>query len=513
MKTIQRLNVYQSLNVYDYETLSPVSVEMSTANVGWYVSSGTETLHITGEEYFAKSHYVMKINVVNKNPITIRLDFDETNSPFETEDIGQNFVFTCVLKCTQGSPDVAAKLYNSNGPDIDSNIRTLTGGSWDAVRSNVMNLNSLDYEQDSYGISITVSNHSPNADPLTGQGFSTIYISTPNLVNDSAWANNPVIQNMRPYLPGLYESYDSQETDPTWPFFRLVDVLTDAIADTMFYYSDWFEHSSSELPADFDKTDLSTRSRLVNYKYVREENIPWLSQFAGNKPVKYVGSNNYQPANLSEFIEWQLYPAGYGRGSGTQSAIRRAAQFFLTGEKIVVISQRYDAGSGPNPWNIRITTRGSETPDLDFRNSVLVATTAPISLTGYPTIDGITVVDGDRVLVKNMTNESENGIYDVSSGAWVRSSDFNQSTEMSYGATFYVKSGDQNGDRSYTLNSFVANVGSSPIQFSEYAGSPSILALTEKAKPMGYKIYHSVVADFTLTLGDSTFGVLGSATL
>jgi hypothetical protein len=40
-----------------------------------------------------------------------------------------------------------------------------------------------------------------------------------------------------------------------------------------------------------------------------------------------------------------------------------------------------------------------------------------------------------------------------------------------------------------------------------------VLAVVAESKPMGYKIYHTIVDEFTLTLGNGTFGVLGTATL
>lgn len=521
MKTVQRLNKYQSLSVYDYELQSAVSIDGITSNSGWYVSSGPGTLIFSGDNYFASSFYNIKIIATGSSPIVLRLDFDESNSPFTNDDIGQNFVFTCVLQCTNGSPDVTAKLCNLNGPQIDGNMRTILGGYWDAVRSNTMKLETLDYEEDAYGITVTISNHSPNLGQL-----STIYVSTPNLVNDSAWANNPVIQNMRPYIPGLYESYDSQQTDPTWPFFRLTDVLTDAIADTMFLYAEWFQHEASEMPANFNKSDISTRSRLTNYLHVRDEYAPWLAQFSGNKLIKQLYTSSGSPiiTDTDSYKTWQLSPAGYGRGAGTQSAIRSAVEFVLTGSKEVVISQRYNAGSGENPWNIRITTLGSETPDVDYRGSVKVATTANITistaLNAGDTIDGVTLVNGDKVLVKNQTTASQNGVYVVSASP-SRSTDFdtgwNGTTgEIKHGAVWYVDQGSVNGDKSFTTTiagGGNVTVGSTAITFTNFAGSEMVLSVVEQARPMGYKIYHTVVEEFTLTLGSSTFGVLGSATL
>ena len=58
-----------------------------------------------------------------------------------------------------------------------------------------------------------------------------------------------------------------------------------------------------------------------------------------------------------------------------------------------------------------------------------VATTANISLSGLQTIDGVSLIEGDRVLVKNQTAGANNGIYDVSSGAWTRATDYTYGRE------------------------------------------------------------------------------------
>lgn len=52
-----------------------------------------------------------------------------------------------------------------------------------------------------------------------------------------------------------------------------------------------------------------------------------------------------------------------------------------------------------------------------------LATTSPVDLDGLDTIDGVTVSSGDRILVKNQDDPSENGLWLADSGAWVRDSD------------------------------------------------------------------------------------------
>lgn len=73
---------------------------------------------------------------------------------------------------------------------------------------------------------------------------------------------------------------------------------------------------------------------------------------------------------------------------------------------------------------------------LDVKASCVVGTTANIALTGLLTIDGYTVADGDRVLVKNQSNTAENGIYVAAAAAWSRSADANTWNELVSAFTF-----------------------------------------------------------------------------
>lgn len=70
-----------------------------------------------------------------------------------------------------------------------------------------------------------------------------------------------------------------------------------------------------------------------------------------------------------------------------------------------------------------------------------VRTTANITLSGLQTIDGVTLVADDRVLVMNQNTQSENGIYKASTGSWVREPDFDGNRDIVNGTLVYVTAG------------------------------------------------------------------------
>ncbi|MCQ6259327.1 phage tail protein [Pseudomonas sp. Q11] len=82
-----------------------------------------------------------------------------------------------------------------------------------------------------------------------------------------------------------------------------------------------------------------------------------------------------------------------------------------------------------------------ELAKLDRKQSVRVATTANIVLSGAQSIDGVAVVAGDRVLVKSQTLAKDNGIYVAANGAWVRAKDADANAEVTSGLSVPVEEG------------------------------------------------------------------------
>src|SRR5688500_10888044 len=84
------------------------------------------------------------------------------------------------------------------------------------------------------------------------------------------------------------------------------------------------------------------------------------------------------------------------------------------------------------------------TGSVAVKAPVKAATTANITLSGTQTIDGVSIVADDRVLVKDQTDTTENGIYIASSSSWERALDFDGSRDVVTGTKVFVVSGTTN---------------------------------------------------------------------
>lgn len=114
------------------------------------------------------------------------------------------------------------------------------------------------------------------------------------------------------------------------------------------------------------------------------------------------------------------------------------------------------------------------------------ATTANITLSGEQTIDGVAVVSGDRVLVKDQTDGSENGLYVADTGPWRRSKDFNKTKDVVTGTAVYVTSGTMNGETLWVVaTTGTIVIGTTSIEFSDNILIPpgDIIAWTVPTRP------------------------------
>ena len=119
---------------------------------------------------------------------------------------------------------------------------------------------------------------------------------------------------------------------------------------------------------------------------------------------------------------------------------------------------------------------------LDVKNSVRVATTANGTLSSAfannSTVDGITLATGDRILLKDQSTGSQNGIYTVnSSGAPTRATDFDADSEVTGGTFFFVEEGTVNADNGFVMtNDGTVTVGSTALVFTQFSGAGQVTA-------------------------------------
>ncbi|NWE20203.1 phage tail protein [Pseudomonas sp. P7548] len=115
---------------------------------------------------------------------------------------------------------------------------------------------------------------------------------------------------------------------------------------------------------------------------------------------------------------------------------------------------------------------------LDYKHSVLAATTANITLSGIQAIDGELLPAGARVLVKDQAQARENGIYVVpAAGAWKRAQDADTSVEVTPGLFVSVEKGTVNGDGVWQLVTDAPIVlGTTALAFEMVAGRTGVSA-------------------------------------
>jgi hypothetical protein len=118
---------------------------------------------------------------------------------------------------------------------------------------------------------------------------------------------------------------------------------------------------------------------------------------------------------------------------------------------------------------------------LDVKGSVRAASTANGTLSSDfangDSVGGVTVATGDRILIKEQSTGSENGVYTVNaSGAPTRATDFDSNAGITAGAFVFVEEG-TNGDQGFVLtNNGTITIGSTSLIFTQFSGAGNISA-------------------------------------
>ena len=114
---------------------------------------------------------------------------------------------------------------------------------------------------------------------------------------------------------------------------------------------------------------------------------------------------------------------------------------------------------------------------LDVKESVRAATTGNGTLASAfangQTLDGVTLATGDRILLKNQSTASENGVYTVNaSGAPTRATDYDTTAEVNTGAFSFVEEGTVNQSTGWTLTTTgTITLGSTSLAYTQFSGA------------------------------------------
>lgn len=199
----------------------------------------------------------------------------------------------------------------------------------------------------------------------------------------------------------------------------------------------------------------------------------------------------------------------YGRAtSGAQASLSDlsspSADFSFANKKLTNLADPVDAQDAATKNYVDSVAQG-----LDPKQSVKAASTANIaSLSGAMTIDGIALVAGDRVLVKDQTAQAQNGIYIVASGSWARASDADTWAEL-VSAYVFVEQGATNADNGFLCSVDAGGtLGTTAVTFVQFSGAGQITAgagLTKTGNQL------DVGAGTGITVGADTVGLTGQA--
>ncbi len=208
----------------------------------------------------------------------------------------------------------------------------------------------------------------------------------------------------------------------------------------------------------------------------------------------------------------------------TQVRTSRLDQMAAPTASVALNSQKITGLAAPTDANDAATKQyvDSAVEGLHVHPSVKAATTANITLAtaveNGDVLDGVTLATGDRILVKNQTTKSQNGIYVVAaSGAPTRALDFDTAAEVDSGDFVFVDQGTVNANTGYVQINTPAIIGTDDIEFVQFSGAGTYTAgtgLTLTGTVFSINTGTTVDLSTSQTLSNKTFvaPVLGSAT-
>jgi hypothetical protein len=482
----------------------------------WQVSSANGSFVVDDSEAasLTPAYYGLRISPTNTDPVVLDLgnisvlgtDAFRTSLAFSTNifsdaltsikcEISQQGETPGGVSFPLGDPTHAS--YNPDlaphYPDYDSSRSSPNiPGVWTAARSNyypiAKNASQLGTSDYTMRVRVTVSGHLGNS----------FYATTFAVTDDNAFNANALVKYGRAVIPTFYWDMDAAETNPTYPFYKLLDVLTAKSNQVLSELVEWFDYELIELRARDTGLEGWTRSTLVDPKYVNPNFTGWLSQFlgSGTKADVWVAGVNQNAAggaatgvveawipDYDAFMEWQFENGYYGVHSGTGAAVVGAVQQVLSGDKRVGVSPNATVHEGTSQASgtltVELETSASSVDDTYSNHYIYIVggtgagQSSPVaSYVGSTRV--ATLSDAFSFAIDTTS------IYKVTS-PWV-----------------------------ILLQTLIAET---PDAAGAGDSSAPVLGAAELARPMGYSYMHEAAVDLYLTLNNVGIGQLNQFAL
>ena len=200
----------------------------------------------------------------------------------------------------------------------------------------------------------------------------------------------------------------------------------------------------------------------------------------------------------------QIATTAFVRATRLDQLAAPAADLSMANRKLTGLADPVGAQDAATKNYVDLVVQG-----LAPKQSVRAASLGNIAtLSGAMTIDGVALVAGDRVLVKDQTTASQNGIYVVAAGAWTRAVDADVWGEL-VSAYVFVESGTTNADMGYLSTVDPGGtLGTTAVTFVQFTGAGQILAgagLTKSGNSL------DVGAGTGIAVAADTVGLTGQA--
>jgi hypothetical protein len=404
-----------------------------------------------------------------------------------------------------------------------SKVEVYNGSTWDVDGGGTVT--SVAVASDS-GTALTVT-----GSPITGSGTITIALSgeLENFSNISASADGPVVRLddgtyvAREFVAAsgsavIITNGDGQGGNPTFSLDAQLENIAD-VTTTGFLFINGGTDSAVTKTFNFTGDLVATEdANVITVNYVASGAVAGLDAVAGNGILVQTAEDTYAARSIEGTAGNIVVTNGDGvagnpiinlatvtqAATGTFSKVTLDGFGRVTGNTAVVASDItslvddvYLNVSGDTMEgniamdNNKIVGLGAPTAGTDAANknyvdamvaglswkqAVRAATTGDVVLAPAPaTVDGVTLVSGDRVLVRAQNTAAQNGIYTFDGTNLVRSDDMNEAAEFS-AATVFVQEGTTLADTGWTQTAEVVTVGTTSVSFVQFTGSGTYAA-------------------------------------